>query len=169
LGKAKRGRAWVFGDRISVEMIAPVKRFAAPGDRARLCLALVDEQFAAERRVGDIVVAGKAFGFGNGHDYATHALLEAGIAGVVAESFGPQFFRHSVHLGLPVLECPDVTKFVAPGETVEVDFLAGIVRSLTRDATIRGSAPRGMVRDIMEVGGFMPFVRSELDGGTDGT
>jgi 3-isopropylmalate/(R)-2-methylmalate dehydratase small subunit len=52
------GRAFVFGDGIDTDALAPGRLMAQPlAELAKGCLASVDPQFAASVRPGDVVVA----------------------------------------------------------------------------------------------------------------
>ena len=55
---------------------------------------------------GDIIVAGRNFGCGSSRENAPLAILGAGVGAVVAESFARIFYRNSINVGLPILECP---------------------------------------------------------------
>ncbi|WP_241095011.1 hypothetical protein [Marinicauda algicola] len=60
-----RGRAWVFGDRIDTDLLAPGHAMKkGPEALAMHCLEAVDPAFAREVERGDIVVAGEDFGIG---------------------------------------------------------------------------------------------------------
>ena len=102
----RTGRVWRFGDAVSIEAISPLRYMLSPQGRGRAFLAQLDAAFAAAEKDGDLIVAGRMFGHGPGHDHAVLAIKEAGIAGVVATSFAPQFFRHAIGHGLLVARCP---------------------------------------------------------------
>lgn len=156
------GRAWAFGDRVSVEYISPLRYMFQPEGRGAACLKFLDRAFAAAEKDGDYIVAGSHFGQGPGHDHAVLAIREAGIAGVIARSFAPQFFRHAVVHGLPVATCDDILDIVRPGDVVSFDFARGAGRNMTTAAEITGDVPRATAADIVRSGGLIPFLRGEL-------
>jgi 3-isopropylmalate/(R)-2-methylmalate dehydratase small subunit len=158
----REGTAWVFGDRVSVETISPLRYMFDPTDRARDCLAGVDPLFGREVGAGDILVAGELFGHGPGHDHANIALVETGIGGIVADSFAPQFFRHSIDHGLLAAECPGILDLVSPGDRLRVDFAAGTVENLTSGKRAEARVPEGPAREIVAKGGLIPFIREEM-------
>jgi 3-isopropylmalate/(R)-2-methylmalate dehydratase small subunit len=158
----REGTAWVIGDRVSVETISPLRYMFDTESRARDCLADLDPRFGAEVGPGDILVAGKLFGHGPGHDHANIALVETGIGGVVATSFAPQFFRHSIDHGLLVAECPEILDLAAPGDRLRVDFAAGTVENLTAGGRAGALVPEGPAREIVAMGGLIPFIREEM-------
>jgi 3-isopropylmalate/(R)-2-methylmalate dehydratase small subunit len=158
----REGRVWRFGDRVGIEAISPLKYMFATENRARDCLAQEDPSFGAEVQPGDILVAGSLFGHGPGHDHANLALKETGIGGVVARSFAPQFFRHSIDHGLLVAECPDILDLASAGDRLRVDFSSGEVENPTTGATTSGQVPEGPAFEIVLAGGLLPFIEARL-------
>ena len=66
-----RGRAWVFGDDVNTDVMAPGLYFKAPmTELARHCMEAIDPDFAKSVRPGDIVVAGQNFGIGSAREQA---------------------------------------------------------------------------------------------------
>ncbi len=51
---------------------------------------------------------------------------------MVAESFARLFFRNSINIGLPLLECREPAEGVAEGDIVEADLEKGRVSKLTK-------------------------------------
>jgi 3-isopropylmalate/(R)-2-methylmalate dehydratase small subunit len=158
----RAGTVWAFGDRVSVETISPLKYMFDTADRGRDCLAGLDPRFGREVAAGDIVVAGELFGHGPGHDHANIALVETGIGGLVATSFAPQFFRHSIDHGLLVAECPEILEIAAAGQRLRVDFAGGRIENLTTGARAEARVPEGPAREIVAKGGLIPFIREEM-------
>jgi 3-isopropylmalate/(R)-2-methylmalate dehydratase small subunit len=159
----REGAAWKFGDRIDVEAISPLRYMFDHEDRASRCLAQISPGFAAAVQPGDILVAGRLFGHGPGHDHANLALKETGIGGVVARSIAPQFFRHSIDHGLLVAECDGILDLVDPGCRLRVDFESGRVENLDSGASATAKVPAGPALEIVMAGGLIPFVRRRLE------
>lgn len=164
------GRAWAFGDRVSIEYISPLRYMFQTEGRGAACLAFLDRTFAAAEKDGDLIVAGSHFGQGPGHDHAVLAILESGVAGVIARSFAPQFFRHAIAHGLPVATHDDILELVRPGDRVAFDFARGAGRNLTTGTTLTAEVPRSTAAAIVERGGLVPFLGETLRSGpeTDG-
>ena len=58
-----RGRAWVFGDGINTDIMAPGLYFKSPMEEmARHCMEAIAPEFAPNVAAGDIVVGGRNFG-----------------------------------------------------------------------------------------------------------
>lgn len=158
----RTGRTWCFGNDVSIEEISPLRYMSAPEGRGRACLKRLDPSFAAADKDGDLLVAGRMLGHGPGHDHAVLALREAGVAGVVAASFAPQFFRHAVGHGLCVAQCLEVLDLVSPGDRLRVDFATGSCRNLTRGVDFSASVPEGPARAVLAAGGLVPYLRAQL-------
>lgn len=158
------GRVWVFGDRVSIEYISPLRYMFQPEGRGAACLKFLDREFAAADKQGDLIVAGSHFGQGPGHDHAVLAIREAGIAGIVARSFGPQFLRHSVVHALPVATCDDILERVSPGQTLAMDFSTGAGCNTDTGMPVRATVPEGIAAEILRGGGLIPYLRGVLDG-----
>ena len=100
------GRAWVFGDDINTDLLAPGAYMKFGIDEiARHCMEAVDPSFAAQVRPGDIVFGGRNFGAGSSREQAVEVLRHLGVVAVVAPSFAGLFYRNGFNLGLPLLTC----------------------------------------------------------------
>lgn len=157
-----RGRAWVFGDDVNTDVLAPGLYFKAPLDEmARHCLEAVDPRFAREVLPGDIVVAGARFGVGSAREQAAMALQHLGVGAVLAVSFGRIFYRNALNFGLPVLFFP-AAGGIAAGEVLEVDAVAGHIASpaTARAWTVNGIPPHLM--EMVQAGGLMPYLKRRL-------
>lgn len=124
------GRAWVFGDNINTDLIAPARLLRRPvAEFSKFCMEPVMPAFAQEVKAGDIVVGGLNFGCGSSREQAPEAIKYLGVAAVVAKSFARTFYRNSMNIGLPAIVCADAA-------------------SLKQGARLRISLERGMVEDL---------------------
>jgi 3-isopropylmalate/(R)-2-methylmalate dehydratase small subunit len=115
------------GDDIPAGAIITPERHADadPAWLAAHCLASVDPQIAEQAREGDILLAGRGFGFGPGQEIAVLALQAAGFAAIVCSSADASFVVAAEAYGLPVLACPDAVSSIAPGGVVRLDLGSG--------------------------------------------
>ncbi len=105
--------------------------------------------FAKDVSEGDIIVAGPNFGSGSSREHAPRALLGAGIRCVIAPSFARIFYRNSINIGLPLVEC-DID--AADGDVLAIDFEDGkIVNTKTSAGYTFPSLPDFLV-DLLDVG-----------------
>lgn len=158
------GRAWKYGDNVDTDVIIPA-RYLTTTDEAELArhaLEDLDPSFASSVEPGDVVVAGTNFGCGSSREHAPVALKGAGVGAVVAASFARIFFRNAINTGLPIVTCPEAVAAIQPGDTVEVDVAAGVVRDLTRGTSFRAEPLPEFVTGIVDAGGLVPWVRRRL-------
>lgn len=162
------GRARVFGDDVNTDDIISSRRKRETIDESRLCAYLfegVNPAFAESVQPGDMVVAGKNFGCGSAMEIAVTILLSAGIRAVVARSFARSFFRNAINNGLVAVECD--TSAIVEGDRVRVELEgpAPLVRVPARDIELQGQALPGLMQEILERGGLVPYLRSGGDFG----
>lgn len=156
------GRAFVFGDDIDTDALAPGQYMHLPiGDLAAHTLEAVDADFAKAVRPGDVIVAGRNFGMGSSREQAAQALKTLGVATVIAKSFAGIFHRNALNMGLLVLAAPD-TDAIAAGDAIEIDAASGEIRNLTRGVTIRAEPIPDFLRAMLADGGLIPHLEKRL-------
>ncbi|HVV93354.1 MAG TPA: 3-isopropylmalate dehydratase small subunit [Hyphomicrobiales bacterium] len=156
------GRAFVFGDAIDTDVLAPGIYMKEPiAVLAQHCLEAVDPSFATGVRPGDVVVAGKSFGIGSSREQAAQALKELGVATVLAQSFGTIFYRNALNLGLPVLVCADTARIRA-GDRVSVDAASGLVRNETTGEELRAQPLPDFLLAMIADGGLVPHLEKRF-------
>ncbi len=130
-----RGRvAWIFGDEdFDVDQIVGVKniKIKDPAELGRLCLSAEDPDFAQKVKPGDLLVGNHNFGYGHPHYPPMIGMRHLGIAGVIAESFAPGYWRGEIAMGFPQVVCPGILGAVSRWDEIEVDWAAGLLRNLT--------------------------------------
>ena len=156
------GRAWVFGDNVDTDVLAPGLYMKGPvGEPAKHCLEALDPAFAREARPGDIVVAGRNFGMGSSREQAAMALKALGIAAVLAKSFARIFYRNAMNLALPVLVCPEAGA-VKAGDRLVVRAAEGAVENLTRGRRIACEPIPPHLLAMIADGGLLPHLAKKL-------
>jgi len=161
--KRLEGRAWVFGDDVNTDVMAPGLYFKSPmAEMARHCLEAVDPTFAGNVQPGDIVVAGRNFGVGSAREQAAMALTHLGVGAVLAVSYGRIFYRNALNFGLPALVFPGAGT-VAAGDLLRVDPVAGRIEN-TRTGAVHtvGGIPAHLMA-MVEAGGLMPWLKLRLE------
>jgi 3-isopropylmalate/(R)-2-methylmalate dehydratase small subunit len=156
------GRAFVYGDGINTDMLAPGIYMKHPiATIAEHCLESVDPDFARTVGAGDVVVAGQGFGIGSSREQAAEALKHLGVAAVLARSYGGIFYRNALNFGLPVLVCADVDR-IATGDLISVDAASGVVHNKTRGATLAASPLPQFLLDMISDGGLVPHLEKRF-------
>ncbi len=158
------GRAWVFGDEIDTDALAPGAYMAAPLEElAKHCLETVDPVFASSVTPGDVVVGGRNFGMGSSREQAVQALTYLGVAAVVAPSFGGIFYRNAFNLGVAAVICPDAGQITA-GDRLDIDLAAGRIDNLTGDQTLACEPIPLFLMHMLADGGLVPHLEKRLKG-----
>ena len=159
------GRAWVFGDNIDTDVLAPGPYMKGPvAELAKHCLETVDPRFAKEVRPGDIVVAGRNFGMGSSREQAVMALRQLGIAAVLARSFAGIFYRNAINLGLLTLVCAEADR-IAPGAALEVDAARATATEVSTGTAFAVEPLPPHLLTIIADGGLLPHLEKRLRAG----
>jgi len=156
-----RGRVWRFPDNVDTDQIIPAEYLTTskPEELAKHVFEKVRPEFAKNVQNGDIIVAGKNFGCGSSREHAPRALLGIGISAVIAESFARIFFRNSINIGLPVIECKiDVEE----GDMLEIDFANGRIRDLRTASEFKFKRMAPFLLELINSGGLVPYVKNKL-------
>jgi 3-isopropylmalate/(R)-2-methylmalate dehydratase small subunit len=159
------GQVFKYGDNVDTDVIIPA-RYCTSFHKEELaphCLEDLDATFAKRVQPGDIIVAGRNFGCGSSRENAPLAILGAGVGAVVAESFARIFYRNSINVGLPILECPEAAQAAQNDDRLSVDLEKGTIRNLTRGGQYTAAPFPESIRRIMEVGGLEEYVRQRLN------
>ncbi|MBD3285904.1 3-isopropylmalate dehydratase, partial [candidate division WOR-3 bacterium] len=106
---------------------------------------------------GDFVVGGSNFGLGSSREHAPRVIAQCKVAAVLAKSFARIFYRNSINVGLPVLECD--TSGIDAGDELEVDLARGLIKNLTKDTEIKFTPIPGFMRELLEDGGLAAHIR----------
>ncbi len=162
-----RGQAWKFGKNIDTDAIIPARHCntADPRELARHCLEDADPAFVRKMKRGDVIVADTNFGCGSSREVAPITIKAAGVSAVIAKSFARIFFRNSINIGLPILECPSAVDGIESGDEIEVEPATGTIRNLTRGETYRAEPFPDFLQRIIDRGGLLAYVEERLAAG----
>ena len=155
-----KGKAWNYGDDVNTDFILPgiYLELTDPKDMAKHAMEGVDPDFAVNVQKGDVVVGGRNFGLGSSREHAPLALKYAGVSAVVAEGFARIYYRNSINLGLPALECPGISKVVKTGDTVEIDLSKGKI-IVNGEKELRFSPVPKFMMSILDSGGLREYIK----------
>jgi 3-isopropylmalate/(R)-2-methylmalate dehydratase small subunit len=159
---AFQGRARRLGNDVNTDYIISSTRKRDTIDEQVLkqwLLETIDPTFAASVREGDILVAGRNFGCGSAMEVAVTVILAAGIKAVVAQSYSRTFYRNAINNGLIPVQCD--TSRIDEGDLLKVrlDGTDLSVTNYTKDLTLTGPKITGIMLDILEHGGLVPYMR----------
>jgi len=162
---AIRGKAVKFGDNVDTDVILPGEYLVLidPTELAKHAMEGLDSTFAKRVQGGAIIVAGKNFGCGSSREQAPLALKHAGVKCVLAESFARIFYRNAITIGLPVLECSEVSRRVEEGDELVVELRAGEVKNKSNNLTLRATQLPEFIMEILEDEGLIEYLRRSIE------
>ena len=158
------GRVFKFGDNIDTDVIIPARHLtsADPEHLKEHCMEDIDITFKDRVKPGDVIVAGKNFGCGSSREHAPIAIKASGVSLVIANDFARIFYRNSINVGLPILECPEAISKISDGDEVDADFDTGIITDKTTGECFQANAFPEFIKNIMASGGLVGYTESEL-------
>lgn len=155
-----KGKCWKFGDNIDTDQMIPADSIKNPVLMMQNCLRNIDPEYSEQVQEGDIVIAGENFGCGSSRPGALPMKL-AGVAAVVAKSFDRIFFRNTVNIGLYPISCPSIVEHSEKGDTIEIDFAAGIIRNLSSGYEAGFEPLSPLLQKIIDCGGYLNYLEKE--------
>src|SRR5690554_6920131 len=157
------GRVHRYGDNVDTDVIIPARYLntSDPKELAKYCMIDIDKDFTSKVKPGDIMVAGKNFGCGSSREHAPIAIKASGISCVIAETFARIFYRNSINIGLPIIECPEASKDIEDGDELEVDFDKGIIYNLTKKRQYQGQAFPEFMQKIIKAEGLINYINTK--------
>lgn len=158
-----QGKILKYGDNVDTDVIIPA-RYLNSFDAKELAshaMVDIDPTFVDRLEPGDIMVAGSNFGCGSSREHAPLALKTAGVSCVIARSFARIFYRDSINIGFPILECPEAADAIKEGDQVEVDFDAGIIRDLTKNTEFKAQPFPEFLQKMIEANGLVNYVNAK--------
>lgn len=152
-----KGTVHKYADNVDTDVIIPARYLntSKHEELAQHCMEDIDREFVRRVRPGDIVVAGKNFGCGSSREHAPIALKASGVSCVIAKTFARIFFRNSINIGLPILECEAAAEEIAAGDVVKIDFDTGLITDETTGKTYQAQPFPPFIQQIIEAGGLM--------------
>jgi len=161
---ALNGRAWKFGDNISTDQIAPGRYFHLRSNLPELAKHVLEDaraDFAQNTKPRDFVVAGRNFGLGSSREHAPVIIKMVGVSAVLAQSFARIFYRNAINIGLPAIICD--TAQIEDGDQIEVNLALGTVLNATRNRRLSFPPLPDIMRDILEEGGLIRYIKKYGD------
>ena len=151
------GKVFKYGDNVDTDVIIPARYLNAPSpeELAKHCMEDIDAQFVNKVQEGDIMVAEKNFGCGSSREHAPIAIKASGISCVIASTFARSFYRNSINIGLPILECDEAAREIRDGDVVAVNFDTGVITDETTGKTYQAEPFSEFIQNIIQKGGLI--------------
>ena len=149
-----------YPDNVDTDVIIPARYLNTPNaqELAAHCMEDIDPEFIHKVKPGDIIVGGANFGCGSSREHAPLAIKTVGASCVIAASFARIFYRNSINIGLPILECPAASAAIQAGDKVKVDFDTGIITDETTGETFKAQPFPPFIQNIIKAGGLMKSI-----------
>jgi 3-isopropylmalate/(R)-2-methylmalate dehydratase small subunit len=159
-----KGKAHVYGQDVNTDLILPGRylNITTAEELGKHCMEDFDKDFRARVQPGDVIVARKNYGCGSSREHAPVAIKANGIACVIADSFARIFYRNSINIALPLIECPELAAITEAGDEIDVDLAAGAVTNLTRGKTFRFPKYPESMTNIINAGGLIEYTRKTM-------
>jgi len=158
-----QGTVFKYGDNVDTDVIIPARYLntSDPAELARHCMEDIDKTFIQKVRPGDIIVAARNFGCGSSREHAPIAIKEAGVSCVIAATFARIFYRNSINIGLPILECPEAAAEISAGDTVAVDFATGKITNVTTGRSFQAEPFPPFMQKLIAAGGLPQYMAAQ--------
>ncbi|MEG0315007.1 MAG: 3-isopropylmalate dehydratase small subunit [Erysipelotrichaceae bacterium] len=155
------GKVIKYGDNIDTDVIIPARYLntTSKSELASHCMEDIDTTFITRVNAGDIMVGGKNFGCGSSREHAPIAIAASGISLVIAQSFARIFYRNSINIGLPIIECEQAALEINEGDSLEVDFNSGILKNLTQSKEYKIEAFPTFIQEIIKSKGLINAIK----------
>ena len=156
-------KIYKYKDNVDTDVIIPA-RYLNSFDAKELAshaMVDIDPTFASTVEKGDIIVAGQNFGCGSSRDHAPLCLKTAGVKCVIAKSFARIFYRNSINIGFPIMECEEAADKIEKGDEVEVDFSTGVITNKTKNETYQSQPFPEFLQKMIDADGLVNYVNSK--------
>lgn len=156
-----QGRVFKYPDNVDTDVIIPA-RYLNTSDAKELakhCMEDIDKTFTERVQSGDIIVAGWNFGCGSSREHAPLTIKTNGVSCVIAKSFARIFYRNSINIGLPILECEQAAEEINDGDDVSIDFDKGIITNNSTGKTYEAQPFPPFIQKIISDGGLLASIK----------
>ena len=161
-----QGKVHKYGADVNTDVIIPARylNISDPVTLAKHCMEDIDKDFLKRMQPGDIIMGTTNFGCGSSREHAPLAIKTAGISCVVAKSFARIFYRNSINIGLPLLECEEAVDNTSNGDILEVDLSRGEIKNVTNGKTFHAKPYPDFMAQIINAGGLIEYTKQRIAG-----
>jgi len=159
-----KGTAFKYGDNVDTDVIIPARYLnsSVASELAAHCMEDIDKEFVKKVKKGDIIVGKKNFGCGSSREHAPIAIQASGVSCVIAETYARIFYRNSINIGLPIIECAEAAAKIEMGDEISVDYSTGVIENLTKKESYKALPFPDFMREIMDAGGLVKRTEAKL-------
>ena len=159
-----QGTVFKYGNDVDTDVIIPARYLNTTSEQelASHCMEDIDKDFVKNVKSGDSMVACDNFGCGSSREHAPIAIKASGISLVIANSFARIFYRNSINIGLPILECPQAVENISAGDIVSCDLSKGVIVNQTTGKSFQAEPFPPFIQEIIDDGGLMKHIEKSL-------
>jgi 3-isopropylmalate/(R)-2-methylmalate dehydratase small subunit len=157
------GKAHKFGRNVDTDVIIPARylNVSDPAELARHVMEGLDRDFARKVKEGDMIVAGENFGCGSSREHAPLAIKALGISCIISKTFARIFYRNSINIGLPILECVEAVDNIKEGDVLRVELGTGTIINVSTGKSFQSQPFPEFMQQIIEAGGLIEYVKAK--------
>lgn len=157
-----KGTVIKYGDHVDTDVIIPARYLntSDPKELASHCMEDIDKDYPEKVKTSKIMVAGINFGCGSSREHAPLAIKVAGTQCVIAETFARIFYRNSINIGLPIMECKEAAVDIEDGNEVEIDFSTGEIKNITKGKVYKAAPFPEFMQEIIAADGLMNYIKN---------
>lgn len=154
-----------YGDNVDTDVIIPARHLneSSPEHLAAHCMEDLDSEFIDKVKSRTIMVAGKNFGCGSSREHAPVSIKAAGIQCVIAESFARIFYRNSINIGLPIIECEEAAKNIEDNDEIAIDLKEGTIQNITKGKSYKAEPFPEFIREIIDANGLVNTIKGKVE------
>ena len=158
-----QGKAFKYPDNVDTDVIIPARYLNTPNavELALHCMEDIDKEFVGKVSKGDIMVGGWNFGCGSSREHAPLVIKTCGTGCVIAKSFARIFYRNSINIGLPILECEQAAEEISANDEVSVNFDTGEIKNITTGKSYKAQPFPPFIQNIIKQGGLLESLKEE--------
>ena len=156
-----KGKIRKFGDNIDTDIIAPSKWMHEEMELLKQhSFEAIRPGFYQQSEVGDILLAGRNFGYGSHREQANTVIQALGISLIIADSMARIYYRNCIALGMPAVIIPDISLALEEGDEVSIvlDKQGGLITKTDGWQKKLPALPQVFFQ-MVEQGGIMPLIK----------
>lgn len=159
-----KGKVWKYENNVDTDVIIPARYLntSDPKELAQFCMEDIDKTFAQNVKQGDMIVAGENFGCGSSREHAPISIKASGITLIIAKTFARIFYRNSINIGLPILECPEAVDITDKDDELEVNIETGEIKNITKNKSFTAKPYPESLRKLIQAGGLIEYTKQKV-------
>jgi 3-isopropylmalate/(R)-2-methylmalate dehydratase small subunit len=125
----------------------------------RVCMKTYETDFVEKIQKGDWIVGGRNFGYGHPHKPPMLVLRHLGLAGIIAESFSPGFYRGQIADGVPLIKCEGILEKVKRYDQLSVNWDDSFIINESTEEKFTYTPLPESDKNIIELGGHISYLK----------